>query len=64
MSRLLFLGKITAKDIQRVAEKMLRTKPAVAAYGNTNKLPSIDDIQATLLSKAGKSSRRFSVFGL
>ena len=51
------------KDIQRVADRMLRTKPAVAAYGNTAKLPSVDDIQAALLSKAGKSTRRFSVFG-
>lgn len=57
------IGKITAKDIKRVVEKMLRTKPAVAAYGNTSKLPSLDAIQSSLLTKVGKADRRFSLFG-
>ncbi|XP_050395760.2 mitochondrial-processing peptidase subunit alpha [Patella vulgata] len=56
------IGKITADDIKRVANRMLRTKPAVAAYGTLDKLPQYDDIEGALASKEGTLQKRFSLF--
>ncbi|XP_045195947.2 mitochondrial-processing peptidase subunit alpha-like [Mercenaria mercenaria] len=56
------IGKITSEDIHRVAERMLKTKPAVAGYGTLKKLPDLDNIQNMLLNKS-KTKRRFSLFG-
>ncbi|ESO83893.1 hypothetical protein LOTGIDRAFT_222316 [Lottia gigantea] len=44
------IDQITAEDINRVASRMLRSKPAVAAYGTLDKLPLYDDIEAKLAS--------------
>ncbi|GAB1602777.1 mitochondrial-processing peptidase subunit alpha-like [Argonauta hians] len=56
------ISKITAQDIQRVASRMLASRPSVAAYGSLNKLPSYEDIQEALLTKNGRMTQRFSLF--
>ncbi|KAK6194779.1 hypothetical protein SNE40_000339 [Patella caerulea] len=56
------IGKITADDVKRVANRMLRTKPAVAAYGTLDKLPKYDDIEGALATKEGTLQKRFSLF--
>lgn len=58
----LLLGKITAEDIKRVALRMLKSKPALAALGNLKKLPHYEEIQAGLHSREGKMPRKFSIF--
>lgn len=58
----MFLGKITEGDIQRVATRMLRSKPAVAAYGTLSQLPRYGDIEAALATKNGRLPKRFSLF--
>ena len=62
LSLFLFADKITAEDIRRVATRMLRCKPAVAGYGTLQHLPSYGDIEAALLTRDGKMSKRFSLF--
>ncbi|CAI9717021.1 mitochondrial-processing peptidase subunit alpha [Octopus vulgaris] len=56
------ISKITAQDIQRAASRMLTSRPAIAAYGSLNKLPSYEDIQEALLTKNGRMTQRFSLF--
>jgi len=55
---------IKAEDIQRVASRMLRSKPSVAALGDFRKLPEYRAIESALVSRDGKLPRRgrFSVF--
>ncbi|XP_013419990.1 mitochondrial-processing peptidase subunit alpha [Lingula anatina] len=43
------IGAVTEEDIQRVANRMLRTQPAVAAMGNLEQLPSYDKIANALV---------------
>ncbi|KAL4218986.1 hypothetical protein ACF0H5_021572 [Mactra antiquata] len=50
------ISKITADDIFRVATRMLRTKPAVAAYGTLNKLPTLDTVQNMLVKSNNNNS--------
>lgn len=56
------IGKITREDIQRVARRMLRSSPSVAALGNLSKLPSYEDIQTALSSRDGRFPHRLSLF--
>ncbi|XP_070532357.1 mitochondrial-processing peptidase subunit alpha-like [Ptychodera flava] len=56
------IDKVTEEDIIRVASRMLRTKPSVAAMGNLKKLPDYEDIQSALANKNGRLPRRFSLF--
>jgi len=58
----LLIGKITREDIQRVARRMLRSFPSVAALGNLSKLPSYEDIQTALSSRDGRFPHRLSLF--
>lgn len=55
---------IRAEDLQRIATRMLRSKPSVAALGDLRKLPNYKDVEAALSSRDGKLPRRgrFSVF--
>lgn len=55
-------GKISAEDINRVARRMLRSRPSVAALGTLAKLPPYEDIQKALTSKDGRFPNRFSLF--
>lgn len=58
------ISKIKADDIERVVQRMLRSRASVAALGNLQRLPVLEDIEAGLLSKHGVlPSRRFSLFG-
>ncbi|XP_073397159.1 mitochondrial-processing peptidase subunit alpha isoform X2 [Dendrobates tinctorius] len=56
------ISKVQASDIKRVATKMLRTKPAVAALGDLSELPDYDQIQAALSSKDGRLPRSYRLF--
>ncbi|XP_055859448.1 mitochondrial-processing peptidase subunit alpha [Episyrphus balteatus] len=57
------IEKVTAQDIQRVAQRILATPPSMAARGEISKLPDLKDVQSAL-SNGGKfaSSRRLSLF--
>jgi len=56
------IGRISEDDIQRVALRMLRNKPYVAALGDLHKLPAISRIEAALNSKPVKATGAFSLF--
>ncbi|XP_063172296.1 mitochondrial-processing peptidase subunit alpha-like isoform X1 [Candoia aspera] len=56
------IGKVSAEDVKRVATKMLRKKPAVAALGDLGELPSHEHIQAALCSKDGRLPRTYRLF--
>ena len=53
---------ITMADIKRVCDRMLTSKPSVAAIGTLKDLPDFTDIQLGLLDKNGTlpgKARRF-----
>lgn len=55
-------GDVRPEDIKRVASKMLRGKPAVAALGDLSDLPSYEHIQAALSSRDGRLPRTYRLF--
>lgn len=55
-------GDVKPEDIKRVASKMLRGKPAVAALGALGHLPTYEHIQAALASKDGRLPRTYRLF--
>lgn len=55
---------ITADDVQRVAQRILRSSPAVAARGDVVKIPQLGDIQSGLMDPHGRipgSRHRMSI---
>ncbi|KAM9641925.1 mitochondrial-processing peptidase subunit alpha [Trichechus inunguis] len=56
------ISNVTAEDIKRVASKMLRRKPAVAALGDLSDLPTYEHIQAALSSRDGRLPRAYRLF--
>uniref|UniRef100_A0A1B6GTY3 Mitochondrial-processing peptidase subunit alpha n=1 Tax=Cuerna arida TaxID=1464854 RepID=A0A1B6GTY3_9HEMI len=59
------IEKVTSDDISRVAQRMLRSQPAVAARGKVQKMPALPDIQTALLNKDGRlqtARSRLSLF--
>ncbi|XP_006900633.1 PREDICTED: mitochondrial-processing peptidase subunit alpha [Elephantulus edwardii] len=56
------IDRVTADDIQRVASRMLRGKPAVAALGDLSDLPTYEHIQAALSSRDGRLPRVYRLF--
>lgn len=56
------IGKVTEEDVRRVAARMLKGKPCVAALGDLKQLPPIDDIETALSSKDGRIPKRFTLF--
>ncbi|XP_052790928.1 mitochondrial-processing peptidase subunit alpha-like isoform X2 [Mya arenaria] len=58
------IGAVTAEDMKRIADRMLLSKPAVAAYGEISKLPDLDTVQKVLLGEKNKKFKSFSsLFG-
>ncbi|XP_054988357.1 mitochondrial-processing peptidase subunit alpha [Sorex araneus] len=55
------IRQVQPSDIRRVATKMLRGKPAVAALGDLSGLPSYEHIQAALC-KDGRLPRAYRLF--
>ncbi|XP_071948022.1 mitochondrial-processing peptidase subunit alpha-like [Antedon mediterranea] len=51
------IGKISAEDIQRVANRMLQSNPSVAVLGDLKYFPSYNDIQAAFASNDGSLPR-------
>ena len=58
------INLIQKEDINRIAKKMLTSKPSVAAIGSLKKLPTYKDMELGLLHKDGvmPRKRQFSVF--
>ncbi|KAG8447515.1 hypothetical protein GDO86_014861 [Hymenochirus boettgeri] len=56
------INNVKASDIKRVATKMLRNKPAVAALGDLSDLPDYEHIQTALSSKDGRLPRSYRLF--
>lgn len=40
---------VTAEDVQRVAARMLKSRPALAVLGDLSKIPSLKDIDYALM---------------
>lgn len=55
-------GRIQAEDIERIAQRMLQSKPSVAALGTLKNLPSYADISKALNSETGRLPKRYSLF--
>uniref|UniRef100_A0A2I3GVQ2 Mitochondrial-processing peptidase subunit alpha n=1 Tax=Nomascus leucogenys TaxID=61853 RepID=A0A2I3GVQ2_NOMLE len=56
------IRNVKPEDVKRVASKMLRGKPAVAALGDLTDLPTYEHIQAALSSKDGRLPRTYRLF--
>lgn len=58
------IEKVTQDDIVRVAKRLLSSQPAVAARGDLRKMPSLEYIQAGLISRDGRlpSGKKLSLF--
>jgi len=59
------INDVTVDDINRIAKKMLSSKPSVAAIGTLDELPDFHDIELGVLDKQGilPKKRKFSLFG-
>ena len=56
------IDKITEDDIKRIADKMLKSKVSVAALGDVDKFPELQEIEQELMTKNGsKLGKRFSL---
>ncbi|EHH23674.1 hypothetical protein EGK_07191 [Macaca mulatta] len=55
-------SNVKPEDVKRVASKMLRGKPAVAALGDLTDLPTYEHIQTALSSKDGRLPRTYRLF--
>lgn len=55
-------GDVKPEDIKRVASKMLRGKPAVAALGDLRELPTYEHVQTALASRDGRLPRAYRLF--
>lgn len=55
------IGNVEEEDIQRVAKRMLKSKPSVAALGTLKKLPMYSDICEALTTKDGRLPKRFNI---
>uniref|UniRef100_A0A8C9P385 Mitochondrial-processing peptidase subunit alpha n=1 Tax=Spermophilus dauricus TaxID=99837 RepID=A0A8C9P385_SPEDA len=56
------IRNVKPEDVRRVASKMLRGKPAVAALGDLTNLPTYEHIQAALASRDGRLPRTYRLF--
>ncbi|KAH7640275.1 hypothetical protein DERF_004789 [Dermatophagoides farinae] len=56
------IDRVTEDDLVRVARDMLKTRASIAALGNLNQLPTIEEIESALQSKNGQISKRFTLF--
>ncbi|GLH08524.1 Mitochondrial-processing peptidase subunit alpha [Gryllus bimaculatus] len=48
------IEKVTPEDIERVAKRLLRSQPSLAARGEVNKLPTLIDVQSGLQNEEGR----------
>ena len=57
-----YIEAVTIKDMRRISERLLESKPAFAGYGDLNKLPSFADVEKALINdgKLPSASRFFS----
>lgn len=52
------IDQIQPADINRIADKMLTSQPSVAAIGNLKDMPSLKDIELSLIDKTPSPSKR------
>ena len=59
-----FSERVTEEDIMKIAAKMLRSRPSIAALGTLKRLPRMADINGALLSGNGliSSLSKFAFF--
>ncbi len=55
---------VTAEDLRRISERMLQSKPAVAAIGSLQGLPGLQEIEALLLNQGGATSATKRLFNI
>ncbi len=57
---------VTAEDLHRIAERMLSSKPTVAAIGTLDRLPEYKDIELALIDRSSSAAfsgkKKFSLF--
>ena len=54
---------VTVKDMRRISERLMESKPALAGYGDLTKLPSFKDVEKALVNDGKLSSAsRFFLF--
>lgn len=58
----IFTEKVTAADIQRVAQRLLNSVPSVAARGDIENLPELAHITNALSGSGRSIGRRLSLF--
>ena len=56
------IAEVTKEDINRVAAKMLCSKPAVAAIGTLNDLPPMEKLESQLLQLQPQVKSAFNIF--
>ncbi|KFM72414.1 Mitochondrial-processing peptidase subunit alpha, partial [Stegodyphus mimosarum] len=56
------IAKVTSDVIHNIATRMLKNKASVAALGDLKYLPSLKEIDASLVSKEKLRAQRFSLF--
>ena len=56
------IDAVTSKDLNRIAEKMLSSKPSVAAIGDLTHLQDFKDIELALIDKPMNKEQKFSLF--
>lgn len=56
------INKVTADDIRKIALKLTKSKPSIAALGDLKQLPPLEDIETALNSKDGRIPKRFTLF--
>merc|ERR1712025_1344937 len=52
------INDVTVDDINRIAKKMLSSRPSVAAIGSLDELPDFHDIELGVLDKQGVMPKR------
>ncbi|RWS27029.1 mitochondrial-processing peptidase subunit alpha-like protein, partial [Leptotrombidium deliense] len=56
------IDKVTRDDIHRIGQRMLKSKPSVAALGDVKQLPTLEDIETALTTKDGRIPKRFTLY--
>ncbi|XP_003743034.1 mitochondrial-processing peptidase subunit alpha [Galendromus occidentalis] len=56
------INKINEEDIHRAAQRMLRTRASIAALGDLQRLPALDEVETGLANPQTKRGKRFSLF--
>lgn len=56
------IDAIKEEDIHRAAQRMLRTRASIAALGDLDRLPALEEIETNLVNPGARRTKRFSLF--